>query len=133
METEKKLNNSSNNIFKRNNLDIDNDIDNTEKKDNHSIISQKWALKVNLGNQSENEEKEPKINKSQEQIETSQEQKGQNLEINNKNEINIIAQEALEVKDINQDNKNLEQKKEIINNDKNYINDENENKKVMKN
>ena len=129
METEKKLNNSSNNIFKRNNLDIDNDIDNTENKDNHSIISQKWALKVNLGNQSENEEKEPKINKSQEQIEASQEQKGQNLEINNKNEINIIAQEALEVKDINQDNKNLEQKKEIVNNDKNCINDENENKK----
>ena len=53
------------------------------------IISQKWDLKVNLGNQSENEEKKPKINKSQEQIETSQEQKRKNFEINNKNEINI--------------------------------------------
>ena len=69
MSKEKKLNNSSSNILKRNNLDFDeNEKSQTEKNlDNNLINSEQWALKVNFSIKNENEEKNEIQNRKENQ------------------------------------------------------------------
>ena len=148
MSNEKKLNNSSSNILKRNNLDFDESekSQNEKNKDNNLINSEQWALKVNftINNEKENKnkilEKEEKGNINKDKNEQDE---NNIININEKNEeekekdielkiIDKINKEINEKENNNPENK-VENKDEIKDNIENEkLVDENEKAKFIK-